>query len=222
MEVSLLVALWALAAAAQDIPIEEDEIDIPATQKPAKEDDWGFGQKEEKLTISVDDDESMHDFVADAKKKAPPPVHFHLDLAGKTPLADNYDILLSAYNEHYVVAELPVLVARDRASFQAAHPGGLVLVCEIWAEGVHQVLTEVITADRVFESAPTLVFLKSALPVAARSGQLRFLVKAGELPVPPPPPAPAPKGKAPPPPAPPPVPAPPKDLFARTTVFLRP
>lgn len=222
MEVSLFGCLWCLAALAQDpLDKDEDEIDIPTNQKSKEDgDDWGFTQKQEKITLSVDDDDSMHDFVAEAKKKAPPPVYFHLMLDGKAPLTDQFDIQVTAYNDRYVVAELPVLVATSRAEFNAAHPGGLVLVGEVSCEGLHQVLTEVVTAERVFESGPTLVFLKTALPLTSKTGNLRFLVKTGELPVPPA--AATSASKPPKPPAPPPPPAPPKELFARTTVFLRP
>lgn len=220
----MLACLWSLAAFAQDpLDMDEDEIDIPTNQKPntTSDDDWGFTQKQDKITLSVDEDDSMHDFVADAKKKAPPPVHFHLTPDNKPPLADNFDIQVTAFNEHYVVAELPVLVANGRAAFTAAHPGGLLLIGEITGDGVRQVVTQLVTPDSVFESGPTLVFLKAALPLAARTTNLRFLVKAGEQPVPPA--LPAPGTKAPPkPPTPPPPPAPPKELFARTTVFLRP
>lgn len=220
LEVVLLGVLWSLAALAQDIPLDEDEIDIPSKPQPKEDDEWGFAQKKEKLTLSMDEDESMHDFLADAKKKAPPPVHFHLDLNGKKPLADNFDIQVAAFNEHYLAIELPVLVATDKASFAAQHPGGLVLVAEVWAENVHQVLTEVITAERVLDASPTLVFFKTALPVAARQANLRFLVKSSALPAPPPPAPPSSKGaKTPPPPA---APPPPKELFARSTVFTRP
>ena len=219
----MVLALWMFGASAaepDDLPVEEDEIDVPTTGRPADDDDDGFTKPAPKLVLE-DEDATMHDFVADEKKKAPPPTWFHLDLAKKAPLADNFDIQIDAFNDQYVVVELPVLVATDRAAFVAAHPGGLAVVAEVTSGPIRQVLKTTVTADMVFDTTPTVVFLKTALPNSAKTGEVRYLVKAGELPVPPPPPA-AGKAKTPAPPVTPAVPAAPRDLFARTTVYRRP
>ena len=63
--------------------------------------------------------------------------------------------------------------------------------------------------DAVYESAPTLVFLKAAVPNKVSTDSVRFLVRSQELP-------PTSTGKPPPPPA------PAKDLYARTSTFTRP
>lgn len=216
-----MLGLWlfgvASAADPIDIPEDEEEIDVPTTQQPTGSTDDGWTKPAAKLTLTVDDDESMHDFVADEKKKAPPPIWFHLDVNGKAPLADNFDIQIDAFNDQYVIVELPLLVATGRASFVASHPGGLAIVAEVTSGPIRQLLTSTVTADMVFEATPTLVFLKTALPNSAKTGDVRYLVKVGALPVPP---VVDPKAKTPP--APPPPPTPPRDLFARTTVFRRP
>jgi hypothetical protein len=212
-----LLLLLALAANAQDVPDEGDDVDISNTQKTKESDsDWAFEKDKTKLTLSVDDDEGMADFaaqIAEQKKRAaPPPVWFHLDLMGKRPLADNFDVQFDAFDPKYVVVELPVLVSISRPQFAAEHPNGVTLIAEITSGGAKLVQTEHITPASVLDAAPTLVFFKAAMPNTAKSGDVRFLVKIADLPAPP-----APGSKAAPPP-----PAPPKDLFARTTVFVRP
>lgn len=207
------------SAADPDDPIgdvdDDIDIDLPSAPAPKPKSD-GFGlDKTDKLTLTVDEDEGMKDFVAEAKKKAPPPVWFHLDLAGKIPLRDQFDVQITAMNDTFVVVELPVLVATSRAAFVAEHPGGITVSAEITSGSLKRTVTESFGADAVFDGLPTLCFLKTALPTAAKQGEVRFLVRMTELPVPPPAPV---KGQ---PPAPPAQPATPKDLFARTTVFVR-
>jgi hypothetical protein len=228
--VLVLALAFVRSAAAQDgvapgdepVPDDEEEdIDVaPGAPRPQPSTDgWDFEQQKEKLVLE-DDDEAMHDFVADEKKKAPPPDWWHVDPAGKAPLSDSFDIQVVAYNDAYVVVELPVLVSIGRAAFAAEHPGGIVVVGEITSGGQKVVQRQDVTPDAVLEAGPTLIFLKAALPNPAKAGDVRFLVKTGELPAPPPVADPAaPKTTRPPPPPPPP--APPKDRYARTTVFMR-
>jgi hypothetical protein len=216
----MVLALWmfgAASAAPDDLPEEEDEIDVPTTRQPNDDADDGFTKPQPKLVLE-DDDVEMHDFVADEKKKAPPADWFHLDFSGKAALADNFDIQIAAYNDQYVVVELPVLVATGRAAFVATHPGGLSLVAEVTSGPIRQVLQSTVTPEMVAETTPTVIFLKTALPNSAKTGEVRYLVKSGALPVPPPPAT----GKTKTPPPTPAAPAPIRDLFARTTVYRRP
>lgn len=215
------LALPAAAAPPDDFPEEEEELDLdlPSRPVPADDEDWGFDTKTKARIASDEDDPGMVDFVAAEKKKAPPPTWFHLDPTGREPLADDWDIQVLSLSPDFVVVELPVLVARTRAEFAAAHPGGLLLVGEI-GSGPHRVRQEhVVKAESVYESAPTWVFLKTALPIREASGPVSYRVATAELPPPPDPAAPPPpKGSKPPEPPPPPV---VKDRYARTTVFLR-
>ncbi|HHO51278.1 MAG TPA: hypothetical protein ENK18_10490 [Deltaproteobacteria bacterium] len=186
----------------------------PAPGKPAKiegktEDEWGFSTGDEISIDTEEDDIQMVDFVAESKRQPPAPAHLHLYPQGKQPLADDWALYVASYNEHYVVGELPVLVATDRASFTAAHPGGLLLVGE-WRSGNHTLVIEQrITAEAVLPSSPTFVFLRAAMPNTAPVGDLRVFVRTGELPAPP--------GPGATPPAAPPL----KDRYARTTVYTR-
>lgn len=214
----MLALVLSLAAMADPIGEEDDgdDLDLPnRTSQKTEGETWGI--QKEKLKLSVDDDEVMQDFVAEAKKKAPPPVWFHLDVAGKKPLEDTFDIQVTAYNNSFVVVELPVLVSITRGTFLAEHPNGIVVVAEITSGSLRRVITETVPPDAVYEVLPTLVFLKTALPTSAATGEVRYLVKVGELPAPPP--VAAAGAKPPPPPEPA---APPKDRFARTTVFRKP
>lgn len=209
------------AAQAEPIPEEEEEIDVaPGGPAPAPSSaEWDFEQEHASLDLEVDDEE-MRDFAAEERKKPPPPAFWHVDPTGKAPLSDSFAIQVVAYDDRFVVVELPVLVAVGREQFAAEHPGGLVVVGEITSGGLRVVQRLTITADAVLPTGPTLAFLKAALPNPAKAGDVRFLVKTGELPPPPPPADPnAPKSAKPPPPPPPPD--PPKDRYARTTVFVR-
>jgi hypothetical protein len=209
----LVLALGIGGAAAQSLGDAED-IDIPVAPAPKPRsdgDDWGFDNEDE-LDLTVDDDVQMKDFVAEQKKKAPPPVWFHLDVAGKVPLRDDFDIQIDAYNQSFVVVELPVLVSITRGTFATEHPNGIRLVAEVTSGPLKRVITETIAPGAVFEALPTFVFLKTALPTAAPTGEIRYVIKVAELPAPADPAA---KGEAPPTPA-------LRDLFARTTVFRRP
>lgn len=211
----LILAMWGFAASA-DPDDDGDDIDIINAPPPKPAPD-GFGlDKSSKLGATMDDDEGMQDFVAEARRKAPAPVWFHLDLAGQAPLRDNFDPVVTAMNDAFIAVELPILVATSRAAFLAEHPGGIVLSAEITSGTLARTVSETLGPDGVFDGMPTLVYLKAALPTAVKQGDVRFVVKLTELPVPPPP---AVKGQ---PPAPPAAPAAPKTLFARTTVFVRP
>lgn len=198
-------------------PEIEEEIDLSPGGKGKKEEDWGFSTG---TGISIDteeDDLQMVDFVAESKRQPPEPSHLHLYPKGKQPLTDDWALYVASYNEHYVVGELPVLVATDRASFVAEHPGGLLVVGE-WRSGEHTLTLEHrITAQAVLPSSPTFIFLRAALPNTAPVGDLRVFVRTAELPVPPAPDADAPPAPPPPPPAPPKL----KDRYARTTVYTR-
>jgi hypothetical protein len=202
--------LLGAAALAQD-PDDGEGIDI-TNQDKTKTEEFGFAKNTTKIDLTVEDDVQMHDFVAEAAKKAPPPDRWHLDLMGKPPFADNYEIQLVAYDAKNLVVELPVLVSISKPQFAAEHPNGVVVVAEISSGATKVVQTQQVTSASVYDATPTLVFFKTALPTAA-SADVRFVIKVGDLPAPPPT---DPKAK------PAPAPAPPKDKFARTTVLQRP
>ncbi|MEQ1569229.1 MAG: hypothetical protein ABMA64_26570 [Myxococcota bacterium] len=201
----MLVWLCTLAFAQEDVDDGED-IDI-SNQDQTKASGALFETKATQLTETLDDDEVMSDFVAESKKKAPPPVWYHVDPAGKQPLADNYDIAFTAVSPTHVVVELPVLVSFTRATFTNDHPNGIELVAEITSGTTKLVQRQQIRAESLLELAPTVSFFKAAIPTAAPAPEVRYVVKVIELP-----PAAA---KAPPP-------AAPKELFARSTVLRRP
>ncbi len=201
---------WVAVASAQDDVDDGEDLDISntvPTSAPAPAlvpRSQGIGD--------VDDDVPMTDFAAEERKKPPPPVRWHLQLAGKEPLADAFDVHVLAWDDQFVVAQLPVLVSRSRAEFLAAHPGGLVVQAEVTSGGVSRVVSETLTAASVYESAPTLIFLGAAVPNPSPTVDLRFAVRTQALPVPP-----LPGPKPPPPPPPPPA----QERFVRTAVFHR-
>jgi hypothetical protein len=206
--------LWwlCLAARAADPDVDDGEdIDVPAERRAERRGD-GFGlDRGPELDDSMEEDEAMVDFVAQEKRKAPPPTWFHLDPAGEKPLADNFDVQVVSFSEKYVVLQLPVVIAANRASFVVEHPNGLVVAAEI-ESGPHKVVQrQQFTSDGVLPDSPTIAFFEVALPFTAKSGSARFLLKVAEGPPPE-----DPKRKVP-------VVAPPlQDRFARTSVFTRP
>lgn len=209
-----LSVFCAIAAAADPEDADEgDDIDVPV-QKTETETKKGFGLDDgPKIDDSPEEDSGMTDFVAEARQKAPPPTWFHVQPAGRKPLADNFDIQVVAFSEQYAVIQLPVLIATNRASFVVEHPNGLSVVAEIECGAHKLVQRQEFTAAGVLADSPTLAFFEVALPVTARSASIRYLVKTAEGP---PPEDPKKKPAAPtPPPA-------LQDRFARTTVFLRP
>ncbi|MBX2803582.1 MAG: hypothetical protein KTR31_38240 [Myxococcales bacterium] len=147
-------------------------------------DDWGFDTKSD-ISIEIEDeDDRMVDFAAAERRKPPAPTHFHVSYEGQKPLADAWDPWVVATNERYVVVQLPVLVATDRASFVAAHPHGLTVIGE-WTSGSHALTVQHhVTAASVLPSDPTFVFLQTALPNRKRADQYRVVVKTRALPDP--------------------------------------
>ena len=204
-----------------DAPEETEEIDVQrggTRTKDAK--DWGFDTESDADDFDIeDDDPGMVDFVAAKRRKPAAPTSSHLFPAGKQALQDDWDLHFVAFNEHLVILELPVLVATDRASFEAAYPHGLLLVGE-WASGGQDlVVRQEIHAADLFASAPSFAFLKAAFPNPKPVDHVRVVVKTAALPAPPELPE-ATKGKRPAPVAPPP-PVLPKVRYARTTVYSR-
>ncbi len=177
------------------------------------DDDWGF-ETGSGVTIADDVDEvDMVDFVAAELRKPPKPTHSHLYPDGKAPLTDQWAVYVDSYNDTFVVLELPVLVASDRASFLEAYPEGLVLIGE-WSSGGHTltVRQEVRPGDVLAQGA-TFAFLKAALPNPKPVDHVRVVVKTGVVPSPP-----ADPGEGP---APAPAEVVLKERFARTTVYAR-
>lgn len=202
----------AFAADADEMDDGED-LDVPVHHRDstAREDGFGLDSAPD-LGDDAEDDPSMTDFVAEAKRKAPPPTWFHLQPAGKVPLADNFEVHVVSFSEQYVVVQLPVVVATNRAAFVVEHPHGLTVVAEI-ESGPHKLVQrQEFTSAGVLADSPTIAFFEVALPFTAKSGTVRYTVKSAEWPA-----AaedPKRKGSA----APPPYQA----RFSRTATFTRP
>ena len=198
-------------AADPEVPDEGDDLDVPVHRGEATR-EHGFGlDKHTELDLPVDDDTEMVDFVAEAHRKAPPPTWFHINPAGRQPLADNFDVQIVSFSDQYVVVQLPVLISTDRASFAVAHPNGLLLAADIEC-GPHKLTQrQDVSAAGVLLDSPTLAFFEAAFPVSTKSGTIRFVIRSAEGPAPE-----DPKKKVV-------SPAPVlQDRFARTTVFVRP
>jgi hypothetical protein len=84
-------------------------------------------------------------------------------------------------SDGYYVVEIPVLVAKSREAFAAAHPQGLTLT-GTWILGNQVVATkQVVEAAGVLASGPTWVFLKAALPSTAATAEAQVIVSAGDV-----------------------------------------
>lgn len=208
----MYLLLFSAASAAEPDELEEgDELDIPVHERgPTERDAFGL-DKTPVLGDDADDDLVMTDYVAEAKRRAPPPTWFHLQPAGQKALADNFEIQVVSFSDQFVVVQLPVLVAANRASFVVEHPHGLSLVAEIEAGAHKLVQRQEFTAAGVLPDAPTIAFFEVALPSTAKTGTVRYALKSAEWP---PPEDPKRKGPA----------APPayQDRFVRTATFTRP
>lgn len=179
----MIAWLWipTVLAAPPDLPDEGDDIDISSGPvKTGEGDDWGFEAGDDLDLDMSEEDAEMVDFAAAQKRLPPPPTHFHLDAKGKQPLGDDWPLHFVAYDDVWIVVELPVLVAQGRAAFATAHPEGLVVVGEWTSAGQRITVKHEVKAEQVLESGPTWVFLKAALPNPARSSEVEVIVKTGE------------------------------------------
>jgi hypothetical protein len=95
-----------------------------------------------------------------------------LEVAGKTPLANNYPASIVAVDRDAVVLELPVLVARSR---EGAEPFVLIGSVFVGATKVGEV-RQSFDAASLAEFGPTFAFLKLAAPVASPTGELKVVV----------------------------------------------
>jgi hypothetical protein len=110
---------------------------------------------------------------------APPP-GIQLDVVGKSPLADNYEPAIVAYDRDSVVVELPVLLGRSRADFDGI---AYCIVAEVFADGnkVAEARQQVTSAS-LAEFGPSFAFIKMLAPVTAKSGKLEVrLSKASSM-----------------------------------------
>jgi len=214
-----MTALWGAPALAQDIPEEEEALDIPdSDDDPGTRSGFDVGADEFQVEDD-DEDPDMVDYRAEALKRPPDPTHFHLDPAGKQPLGNDFPLHTVALNPEWVKVQLPVLVATSRAAFLSEHPHGLRLVAE-WDIGGQTTVTEqVVEAEAVWPRGPTFAFLTVAVQDGRKTAPVQVKVKTAELPPPPPPPDAEPPAT--PPAEPPPPPAAPKVRFAVTSVFYR-
>lgn len=176
----LLIAPHVALADPPHLPEEAEELDIDEVSADQADPKWGF--QSDATTIDTDDDDAvMTDFVAAALRQPPEPVHFHYELAGVRPRTDAFPIQFVAHSDTIVVVEIPVLVATSRASFHAAHPRGIRIEAE-WAVGAHRVaLQQTWTPDMALTAAPTLAFLKAALPMRGAEGQVQVRVRISGL-----------------------------------------
>lgn len=179
-----------------------------------------FDLGDDEFAVEGEDDKvEMVDYAAEAKNRPADPTHFHLKPEGKEPLENDHPMQVVAMGPSWVKIELPVLVAKDRASFARAYPHGVRVVTEWDVGGNTTVREQQFHADEVWERGPTLAFFTVALQDARRSAPVQVKVLSAALPAPPPEPE---EGVEPPEP-PEPAEAPPlKQRYAVTSVFFRP
>jgi hypothetical protein len=97
-----------------------------------------------------------------------------LEVAGKTPLADNYSLDVTAIDRDAVVIELPVLVAKSRVGMETAFQ----LQAEVFAGDVKVAeVRQTVEKASLAEFGPSFVFLKVLAPVIEREGQIKVVVK---------------------------------------------
>ena len=172
-----------------------------------------FDLGEEEFSVEGgEDDVGMVDYAAEAKKRPAAPTHFHLDPAGKEALHNDFPMQVVAMGPSWLKVEVPVLVARDRASFVEAFPHGVRVVTEWDIGGTTTTREQRFTPDQVWERQPTFAFFDVALQDARRSAPVRVKVLAAPLPGPPPEDAPDAE----------PVEVPLKQRYGITSVFYRP
>jgi hypothetical protein len=97
-----------------------------------------------------------------------------LDLAGKTPLADNWNPQVVITDVDSVVIELPVLYANAGAGFDGATYW---LIAEVYSDGVKvsESRTQV-SKDTVSAKGPSVQFFRMFAPVPAKTGVLEVKV----------------------------------------------
>ena len=130
---------------------------------------------EEENDFAMWDEEDGEDFgefqlrVPDPEPALPLPY----SVVGRKPLADNYGGSVVFADRDSVVAELPVLVARNPSDFTA----DFWLIGELWVAGTKVAETrQWVSSASLAQSGPTVAFLKMMAPIPATSGELEFKV----------------------------------------------
>jgi hypothetical protein len=185
---------------------DDDEFDFDDEDEPDMEDEFGFdfefeGQEEPDDPIETFDFEPLDDPDDDPlgeldgipeKEPTPEPSHaptgsasatppgIQLDVVGKSPLGDNYEPAIVAYDRDSVVVELPVLLGRSRADFDGI---SYCIVAEVFADGSKVAeARQQVTSASLAEFGPSFAFIKMLAPVTAKSGKLEVrLSKASNM-----------------------------------------
>ena len=172
-----------VALADEDLVIADDDPSVSSY-----EDEFDFlveGEKnaaqnasessEEENDFAMWDDEESDEFgefqlrVPDPEPALPLPY----SVVGRKPLADNYSASVVFADRDSVVAELPVLVARNPSDFTA----DFWLIGELWVAGTKVAETrQWVNSASLAQSGPTVAFLKMMAPIPATSGELEFKV----------------------------------------------
>ena len=179
-----LLALAAPAALAEDdIVIADDDPSVSSY-----EDEFDFlveGERnaaqnasdstEEEEDFGMWDEEEGEDF-GEFQLRLPDPepaLPLPYSVVGRKPLADNYGASVVFADRDSVVAELPVLVARNPTDFAS----DFWLIGELWVGGSKVAETrQMVNAASLAQSGPTVAFLKMMAPIPAKSGELEFKV----------------------------------------------
>jgi hypothetical protein len=195
-----------LASAKKTSGNDDDEFDFEDDDEGEPEDEFGFdfefeGQEEPPDPVEDFDFEPLDDPMDDAlgelegvpEKEKPkpaqaeatgsaggPPPGVQLDVVGKSPLADNYEPAIVAYDRDSVVVELPVLLGRSRADFDGI---AYCIVAEVFADGNKVAeARQLVTSASLAEFGPSFAFIKMLAPVTAKSGKLEVrLSKASSM-----------------------------------------
>jgi|GEM_PF-1738531 len=94
-------------------------------------------------------------------------------VVGKKPLGNNYGATLIFTDRDSVVAELPVLVARNPADFKADYW----VIGELHVNGKKVAESrQWVTGASLAQAGPTVAFLKMLAPVQAKQGEIEFKV----------------------------------------------
>jgi len=100
---------------------------------------------------------------------------FGPDMSALTPLGDHFPITIGRSPLGIVVAELPVLVARNQGDLA----GDLWIVADVYTDGVKvSESRHFVSANSVNEVDPSYVWIKASIPTQAPAGQIEMRVFA--------------------------------------------
>ena len=172
-----------VALADEDLVIVDDDPSVSSF-----EDEFDFlveGEKNAAQNASESDgeesdfamwDEEDGDEFGEFQLRVPDPepaLPLPYSVVGRKPLADNYGATVVFSDRDSVVAELPVLVARNPSDFTK----DFWLIGELWVAGTKVAETrQWVSASSLAQSGPTVAFLKMMAPIPATSGELEFKV----------------------------------------------